>query len=551
MKKYITILLFSLLQIALIQAQSFTYKGKNLYGLQEYVKDSLQRSTNLLFNDIDNDGDQDLILCGTDSIKYNQSGTITSFSQITYFISVQENTGTKWIPKFAARKPFMDSFPFRKGYFIPAAGDLNDDQKLDFIISSGLDSNYNMSTLYYQRKEISGKQQFNIISGETMGLDPFVSGSLFTPSLADMDKDGDLDIFMSGYFMVINAAGDKIQTPAFLYAKNTGTKSNPVFLSWYHNTNGLEKNIGGNQLITIGDVDNDNDNDIISLSNANNVSKLLYLENASRPDGKADFKLSKPLTGIPTTKSGERYYPPTLVDIDADGDLDLFMLQDLTKAATGIGYYENNFCTAKTTQLPRTFCDGDSIVIGNQIFKQTGQYVVKLKSINGCDSIVQASLTFVTLNNKVSQNKLTLTAELSGVQYQWFDCNTGLNIAGATSQSYTPTMNGKYGVKLTNANGCKNTSTCVDFVITSNEESFISSKIILSPNPSSDYLTISNQTEFELTSVKIINMDGKILKTIPNHQMEKINIATLNPGNYVMEIHCNGNKIYKKFEIVR
>ena len=602
MKKHIIILLFSLLQTIYLDAQSFIYKGKNLFGQQEHAKDSLQRATNLVFIDIDGDEDQDLILSGIDSIKFDKSGNITSFSQITYFISVQENIGTKWVPKFAARKLLMDSFPFRKGYFFPAVGDLNDDHKLDFVVSSGLDSNYNLTTLFYQRKETSGKNQFNIIEGDMWGLDPFVSGSFFTPSLADMDKDGDLDIFMSGYFLERTDAGDKIQTPAFLYAKNTGTKSDPVFVGWYQNTNGLEKSIGETQLITIGDIDNDNDNDIISLTNSNSISKLLFLENASRPDGKADFKLSKPLTGIPSTKTGESYYPPALVDIDGDGDLDLFMLQDLTKAATGIGFYENNLCVAKSTQLTQSICQGDSIVIGNQKFNQTGQfevklsasnkcdslvklnltvkpvpttniakslcagdvytignekftqtgqYVIKLKSINGCDSIVQASLTFVTLKNTVSQNQNTLKADLTGVQYQWFDCEIGSDITGATGQSFTPSKNGKYGVKLTDANGCKNTSVCLDFVITSIEEGTLSNQIILYPNPASNYLTLSNQTGYALTSIKIINIDGTLVKTIPNHQINRISTTVLHPGNYIMEIYCNGNKIFKKFEVVR
>ncbi|MBK8956693.1 MAG: T9SS type A sorting domain-containing protein [Saprospiraceae bacterium] len=602
MNTYIYILVFTLLQTAILNAQSFNYKGKNLFSMQEYYKDSLQRSTSLLFNDMDSDGDQDLILSGIDSLKFDQSGNITSFSQITYFIAVQENIGTKWSPKFAPRKPFMDSFPFRKGYFFPAAGDLNDDRKLDFVVSSGLDSNKNMATLFYQRKETSGKDQFNIISGDQLGLDPFISGSLFMPSLADMDKDGDLDLFMSGYFLERTTSGEKIQRPVFLYAKNIGTKSNPKFLGWYQNTNGLEKSLGENQFITIGDIDNDQDNDFISLSSSNNISKLLYLENIARLDGKADFKLSKPLAGIPSTKSGERYYPPALVDIDSDGDLDLFMLQDLSKTATGIGYYENNFCTAKTTQWTHSICAGDSVIIGNQVFNQSGQYeiklnasnqcdsivklnltvrpaittnlskslcageeftignekftqtgnyTVKLKAMNGCDSIIQASLTFITLLNTVSQTQNTLKADLGGVMYQWFDCDNGSDIPGATGQSFTPVKNGKYGVKLSDVNGCKNSSACVNFVITSNEELNLSNQIILYPNPASNGLSITNDTGFALRELTIINMEGKIVLSMPILETNWIPTTTLNSGNYILEIQCNGRKISKKFEVVR
>lgn len=654
MKKYTIALIFFILQIVLSYSQSYTYKGKNLYGIQEYLKDSLQRATNLLFYDIDGDGDQDLIVSGIDSIKYDKSGNVTSFSQITYFFAVQENIGTKWSPKFAARKPFIDSFPFQKGYFLPSVGDINDDHKLDFVVASGLDSNYNLTTLFYQRKALSGKDQFTIITGDKYGLDPFVSGSFFSPSLADMDGDGDLDLFMSGYLLLQNTAGEKMQQPIFLYAKNTGTKTNPNYVGWYQNPYGLDKSIGENQLITIGDVDNDNDNDIISLTTSNNSKMLKYYQNTPRADGKADFKtFTKVLTGIPATSGSEMLFPPALVDIDGDGDLDLFMLQELVKDGKGIAFYENNSCKAKTTQTAQSICEGDSIVVGAQAFKQAGQYdvklqasnrcdsivklnltvfpkatsnlvksicsgdvftignqsfsqtglynikfntskgcdsivklnltvypsdtitflkllcagevftignekftqtghyFIKLKSGNGCDSTVSASLTFVSLNNSVTQSQNKLTADLSGVLYQWIDCETGIDIPGATGQSFAPSKNGKYKVKLMDANGCQSTSVCLDFVYTANDEISLSNQLILYPNPSSGYLTLINQTGCVLNSVKILSIDGAFIKNISNRQFDKINTAELNPGTYMIEINCKGSKIVKKFDVIR
>jgi gliding motility-associated-like protein len=47
----------------------------------------------------------------------------------------------------------------------------------------------------------------------------------------------------------------------------------------------------------------------------------------------------------------------------------------------------------KSTQLERTICAGDSVMIGNQTFKEDGNYVVILNTSKGCDSTV-----FLTLN---------------------------------------------------------------------------------------------------------------------------------------------------------
>lgn len=64
-------------------------------------------------------------------------------------------------------------------------------------------------------------------------------------------------------------------------------------------------------------------------------------------------------------------------------------------------------------------------------------------------------------NNVVTLSGTTLTATQAGASYQWLDCNNGnSNIAGATSQSYTPTISGNYGVRITSTAGCVATSAC-------------------------------------------------------------------------------------------
>ncbi|MBK9733582.1 MAG: VCBS repeat-containing protein [Saprospiraceae bacterium] len=312
------------------------------------------------------------------------------------------------------------------------------------------------------------------------------------------------------------------------------------------------------------EIDNDNDNDILSLTTYDTFKVLIYLQNNHLPNGKPNFdKFLSPI-GLPVAGKKEMLNPPSLVDIDGDGDLDVFIVQELKSSENyGIGFYENTLCASNLVNVSRNICSGDSVKIGNQVFKssgeyyvtiekanhcdstvhlslivkpasnqnqqksicqgeaytvgshtynQTGLYQVKLSSVNGCDSIINlnltvhptvttnltkslctgevftignqtftqtgkyevklktnygcdsiviAMLTFNTLDNGVTQSQNTLTANLTGAQYQWFDCITLTDIVSATGQSYTPTKNGKYSVKLTDGNNCKSVSACM------------------------------------------------------------------------------------------
>ncbi|HOY41966.1 MAG TPA: gliding motility-associated C-terminal domain-containing protein, partial [Chitinophagales bacterium] len=43
--------------------------------------------------------------------------------------------------------------------------------------------------------------------------------------------------------------------------------------------------------------------------------------------------------------------------------------------------------------LPQVICEGDSVIIGNQVFKTGGQYSIFLQTSKGCDSIIKLNLT--------------------------------------------------------------------------------------------------------------------------------------------------------------
>jgi hypothetical protein len=500
MKKYFAIIISIFAFNSSMLSQSFEFKGNDLYGMQHYINDSTQRAIKLMFNDIDFDGDQDLIVAGINELKYDSSGNIKNFAQINYFISLQENIGTRWNPSFAPRKPFIENFPFQNGYFFPAAGDLNNDKKLDLFVASAVDSSLNLVPLYFQRKSLTGNDQFNIIKSETIGLHSLISGSFFSPELADFDKDGDLDILMSGFFPSLDTINTD-RVPVFLFAKNSGTKDNPSFKGWYQNPYGLANTIDEVQIATVGDLDNDNDNDIISLTTIDTFTIINYYENTPLPDGKANFTSFSSLLGLPVANSEESILFPSLVDIDGDGDLDLFMSQDLLDKGSGIGFYENLICTE-------------------------------------------------TLDNTISQSGNILKANLNGLKYQWYDCTIGADIVGASAQTYQPPKSGKYAVKLENNSGCENISVCYNFVLSATADQILSNQITIYPNPTDDYFTIENSSQYSLSGVIIRNNIGQVIKILKPNLTEKIETADLPDGIYSLEITLGQWKVQKNLVII-
>lgn len=107
-----------------------------------------------------------------------------------------------------------------------------------------------------------------------------------------------------------------------------------------------------------------------------------------------------------------------------------------------------------------------------------GTYSVTVTSTNGCSTtsnvvtVNQGTAAVATITPGTNQtfcpgNSLTLTADTgTGLTYQWR--RNGVNITGATSQSYTATDTGSYVVVVTNSSGCTATSAATGISFASN-----------------------------------------------------------------------------------
>lgn len=127
----------------------------------------------------------------------------------------------------------------------------------------------------------------------------------------------------------------------------------------------------------------------------------------------------------------------------------------------------------------------------------------------GCDSVVTLDLTFESINTNVINNDPTLVADQFGTLYQWIDCdNNNAPIAGATSQSFTPTQNGNYAVILSSTS-CTDTSACYTVATVSLDEIQLEDKQLIKVTD----LLGRETTPQPNTPLLYIYSDGTIVRT--------------------------------------
>ncbi len=163
-----------------------------------------------------------------------------------------------------------------------------------------------------------------VYSSSTPITNPFNLGDVgetAAPFLVDIDSDSDFDAFIG------NADGE------LYYFQNIGTNSNPNFTTSLVNPFGLSATEYNDAKPSFVDLDNDGDFDVFI---GNETRDFYYLENTgSADDPNFSVAFENPF-GLVDNRN-YRVSSPEFVDIDNDGDLDLFV-----GASRGdIFYFEN------------------------------------------------------------------------------------------------------------------------------------------------------------------------------------------------------------------
>jgi alpha-tubulin suppressor-like RCC1 family protein len=172
---------------------------------------------------------------------------------------------------------------------------------------------------------------------------------------------------------------------------------------------------------------------------------------------------------------------------------------------------------------PFTWIDGNTYTTSNT----TATHL--LSTVAGCDSLVMLQLTVNSIDPAVSVNGLTLTANESGLQYQWIDCGNGNSpIMGATAQSYTAVANGDYAVRL-QGSGCIDTSACETISI-----------VGLTENPGPAFSVYPNPN----TGIVTLELGFDLPVTITDARGRKIYEGEMPAGKTTLDLSGEANGVY-------
>ncbi|MCX6639689.1 MAG: FG-GAP-like repeat-containing protein [bacterium] len=196
----------------------------------------------------------------------------------------------------------------------PVFTDIDSDGDLDLFMGQ-----YSGNVSYFINIGSGQIAYFNLITYQLDSLYSMTNWGRSSPDFCDIDHDGDLDaIIGSGYVALI---------------KNLGNSSNPNFQASRDTLFDTNGNIVFGTYVTLVDIDSDNDMDLIC---GEWMGHLQFYRNIGTPDSFSFYLEGNPWLGINVGNNG--YADPTFVDIDADGDYDLFIGERYGK----IWYYRND-----------------------------------------------------------------------------------------------------------------------------------------------------------------------------------------------------------------
>jgi hypothetical protein len=146
-------------------------------------------------------------------------------------------------------------------------------------------------------------------------------------------------------------------------------------------------------------------------------------------------------------------------------------------------------------------------------------------------------------------NETKLTVNVSGASYQWVDCdNNYAPIAGATTQTFSPTSNGNYAV-IVNSGSCPDTSNCETISVIGIEE-IAYSEIVLYPNPSyNGSFMISYDGTIE--AIMVYDMTGREVGVDVDLNTKSVNGSELASGKYMVRILTDNQLITKELVVVK
>jgi subtilisin-like proprotein convertase family protein len=237
-------------------------------------------------------------------------------------------------------------------------------------------------------------------------------------------------------------------------------------------------------------------------------------------------------------------YTPSIPCNDPDSPTISGATSFCTGGNTTLTIASGNLNDATDWQWYSGSCGGTSVGSGTTLnVSAAGTYFVRGEG--GCVTAGTCQSVTVTQNTVNTATTLTngiLSASQNGGTYQWVDCNNGnAAIPGATSQTFTPTVNGSYAVQVTAANGCSGTSTCVAYNLVGMGE-FDDLAIQLYPNPTTGIITVSFGIQVPVQKLTVTDVTGRLVREQSQFTTDSmtIDLSRESKGVYFLNVQVGG-----------
>jgi len=235
------------------------------------------------FGDLDGDGDLDLLMGSKLDPETNEAPALHRY----------ENVGTPTAPSFVSREGLAGPSYANSA---PLLTDLDADGDLDLLVGT-----FNRDVRYFRNDGTRAEPRFTVVSDEPIADLP--RGSYSTPTVGDLDDDGDLDL-------VIGESSGELN-----HFRNVGSPTEPIFELVTEQLGGIDVGFRSSPLLV--DVDGDGDLDLLVGEESGGIFFHENLGTVREPRFAEE--------GIPFERLLPRLAAPRLHDLDGDGDLDLIV----------------------------------------------------------------------------------------------------------------------------------------------------------------------------------------------------------------------------------
>jgi hypothetical protein len=347
---------------------------------------------------------------------------------------------------------------------IPSFADIDGDGDLDLFDLYIDYATYSVGVAYSENTGSATAPTFGASVNDPFGI---VSDSLSLKStFADLDNDGDYDMLRTTY-----------DYGTHLYYKNSGTKTMPVFDAPIANPFGLT-GLAYTNAPVFADLDNDGDQDLFV---GDYYGGFQYFENTGT---KSLPQFAAPVMnpfGLTNNSNGGYINIPVFSDVDGDGDLDLMM-----KSYSGDFLYYENTGTKAAPQFAAQTLNPFSLSSG-------GGY---------------SFMSFADLDGDSDDDIFSI--DYYG-DFNFYENNSGIGL----------------------------------------EENALNNQLSVFPNPANGIVNISLGEDLGTANIEITSMSGQLVKaeTIESTNNASIDVSTLETGVYILKLTADNRVGVKKLII--